>query len=197
MTARDRVPFLLRLAARLLPEDARAEVLGDLLEHWLQDVGRRPRAARGLWLMRQPVAALGARLRFGHDGEGLISSASRGDLGISRLDLKLGLRMLVKHPWLTLVVVFALGIGIPASLAPHHLIDAVLDEPPPFDEGDQVVGVVGRNQESGRQEPLRLGDYESLQRASRRSAGPARSRASSGSRCGRGRPCCPSRPRSS
>ena len=51
--------------------------------------------------------------------------------------------MLVKHPWLTLVVVFALGIGIPASLAPHHLIDAILDESPPFDQGDQVVGVVG------------------------------------------------------
>ncbi len=70
--------------------------------------------------------------------------------------------MLVKHPWLTLVVVFALGIGIPASLAPHHLIDAILDESPPFDQGDQVVGVVGLNRESGTQEPLRLGDYESL-----------------------------------
>ena len=162
MTARDRAPFLLRLAVRVLPEEVRAEVLGDLLEHWSQDVGRRPRAARGLWLMRQPVAALGARLRFGHEGEGLISPASGGDLGVSRLDLKLGIRMLVKHPWLTLVVVFALGIGIPASLAPHHLIDAVLDESPPFDQGEQVVGVVGRNQESGRQEPLRLGDYESL-----------------------------------
>ena len=141
MTARDRAPFLLRLAVRLLPEEVRAEVLGDLLEHWSQDVGRRSRAARGRWLMRQPVAALRARLRFGHDGEGLISPASWGDLGISRLDLKLGIRMLVKHPWLTLVVVFALGIGIPASLAPHHLIDAVLDESPPFDRGDQVVGV--------------------------------------------------------
>ena len=136
-------------------------MLGDLLEHWSQDVGRRPRAARSLWLIRQPVAALGARLRFGHDGEGLISPASC-DLGISRLDMKLGIRMLVKHPWLTLVVVFALGIGIPASLTPHHLIDALLDESPPFDQGDQVVGVVGLDQESGTQEPLRLGDYESL-----------------------------------
>ena len=162
MTARDRAPFLLRLAVRLLPEEVRAEVLGDLLEHWSHDVGRRPRAARGLWLMRQPVAALGARLRFGHEGEGLVSLASWGDVGISRLDLKLGMRMLVKHPWLTLVVVFALGIGIPASLAPHHFIDALLDESPPFDRGDEVVGVVGLDQESGRQEPLRLGDYESL-----------------------------------
>ena len=139
MTARDRAPFLLRLAVRLLPEEVRAEVLGDLLEHWSHDVGRRPRAARGLWLMRQPVAALGARLRFGREGEGLISLPSWGDIGISRLDLKLGIRMLVKHPWLTLVVVFALGIGIPASLTPHHLLDAILDESPPF----EVVGVVG------------------------------------------------------
>ena len=162
MTARGRAPFLLRLAVRLLPEEVRAEVLGDLLEHWSRDVGRHPRAARGLWLLRQPIAALRARLRFGRDGEGLSSLASWGDLGVSRLDVKLGIRMLVKHPWLTLVVVFALGIGIPASLAPHHLIDAVLDESPPFDRGDQVVGVVGLNQESGAREPLRLGDYESL-----------------------------------
>ena len=162
MTARERVPFLLRLAVRFLPEEVRAEVLGDLLEHWSQDVGRRPRAARSLWLMRQPVAALRARLRFGHDEESPISLASYGDLGSSWLDLKLGIRMLVKHPWLTLVVVFALGIGIPASLAPHHLIDAILDEPPPFDQGDQVVGVVGLNRESGTREPLRLGDYELL-----------------------------------
>ncbi len=162
MTACDRAPFLLRLAVRLLPEEVRAEVLGDLIEHWSEDVGRRPRAARSLWLLRQPVAALHARLRYGHDGEGLLSPASWGGLGVSRLDLKLGIRMLVKHPWLTLVVVFALGIGIPASLTPHHLIDAVLDESPPFDRGDQVVGVVGRNQESGAQELLRLGDYESL-----------------------------------
>ncbi|MCY4029211.1 MAG: ABC transporter permease [Acidobacteria bacterium] len=162
MTARDRAPFLLRLAVRLLPDEVRAEVLGDLLEHWSREIGRRPRAARSLWLMRQPVAALLARLRFRHDGEGLILPASWVALGVSGLDLKLGIRMLVKHPWLTLVVVFALGVGIPASLTPHHLIDAVLDESPPFDRGDQVVGVVGRNQESGAQELLRLGDYESL-----------------------------------
>ena len=99
---------------------------------------------------------------WAQEEEGLVSPASWSEVGISRLDLKLGLRMLVKHPWLTLVVVFALGIGIPASLAPHHLIDAVLDESPPFDQGEQAAGVVGRNQESGRQEPLRLGDYESL-----------------------------------
>ena len=58
MTARDRAPFLLRLAVRVLPEEVRAEVLGDLLEHWSQDVGPRPRAARSLWLIRQPAAAL-------------------------------------------------------------------------------------------------------------------------------------------
>ena len=34
MTARHRAPFLLRLAVRLLPEEVRAEVLGDLIEHW-------------------------------------------------------------------------------------------------------------------------------------------------------------------
>lgn len=41
--------------------------------------------------------------------------------------------MLVKHPVVTLVVVFALGVGIPVSLAPHHLMNAILDTPLPKD----------------------------------------------------------------
>jgi len=64
-------------------------------------------------------------------------------VGASWLDVKLGLRMLLRHPGLTLVAVFALSIGIPASLIPIHIIDAMGAELP-FDEGDRIVGVRNR-----------------------------------------------------
>ena len=59
-------------------------------------------------------------------------------MGVSWLDVKLGLRMLVKHPGLTLVAVFALAIGIPFGLFTTHLAKA-LEAPLPVDEGDRVL----------------------------------------------------------
>lgn len=68
--------------------------------------------------------------------------------------------MMLKYPGVSLVIVFALAIGIPVSLMPNHLLDAATGESPPFDEGEQVVGIIGFGQ--GGRTDLRLGDYELL-----------------------------------
>jgi predicted permease len=60
--------------------------------------------------------------------------------GASWLDVKLGLRMLVKHPAVTLVAVFALAVGIPVGLLPLHIVDA-FNRPLPVEDGDDVVMV--------------------------------------------------------
>ena len=78
----------------------------------------------------------------------------------SWLDVKLGMRMMRKYPGVSLVIVFALAIGIPLSLMPNHLAGAATGESPPFDEGERVVGVIGFGQE-GRTD-LRVADYERL-----------------------------------
>src|SRR5688572_5779181 len=80
--------------------------------------------------MTKPTSAV-------HGGSKL--GGSRG-FGISWLDVKLGLRMLVRQPALTAVAVFALAIGIPASLLPDHVYNA-LKAPLPFDPQERVVGV--------------------------------------------------------
>ncbi len=79
-------------------------------------------------------------------------------LGTSWLDVKLGLRMLLKQPGLTLVTIFALSIGIPASLIPYHVVDA-LQAPLPFDDGDRVLGIRNRNVAEGRTQVRSLHDF--------------------------------------
>ncbi len=60
--------------------------------------------------------------------------------GASLLDIKLGVRMLRKQPMLTGVAVLALGLGIPASLTPIHVLNSIM-APFPFDEGERIVGI--------------------------------------------------------
>lgn len=60
--------------------------------------------------------------------------------GVSWLDVKLALRMLFKHPALTLVAVFALTIGIPVGLLPLHILDS-FNKPLPVEDGDDIVMV--------------------------------------------------------
>ncbi|MEQ9400124.1 MAG: ABC transporter permease [Longimicrobiales bacterium] len=62
---------------------------------------------------------------------------SRGGLAVSWLDVKLGLRMLRKHPGLTLVSTFALAVGIPVGLAPGHFVDGLM-APLPVPEGERI-----------------------------------------------------------
>ena len=78
--------------------------------------------------------------------------------GTSWLDVKLGLRMLLKQPGLTLVAVFALSIGIPASMIPIHLIDSLTVDLP-FDEGHRIVGIRNRNVMENRTAIRALHDY--------------------------------------
>jgi len=73
------------------------------------------------------------------------------------LDVKLGLRMLVKHPGLTCVAAFALAIGIPVGLAPMHLVSAV-EAHLPVDEGARIRALRYWNAGTSRVEPTTLPD---------------------------------------
>ncbi|HZD06443.1 MAG TPA: permease prefix domain 1-containing protein, partial [Longimicrobiales bacterium] len=101
-------------------------------------------------LVRQGVARAEARrrahLEFGHvETHRERARAARGlqlfdRVRFSWLDVKLGLRMLVKHPGLTVVAGVALAVGIPVGMAPTHLADA-LEAPLPEDPGDRIRGM--------------------------------------------------------
>src|SRR6185436_12842699 len=71
--------------------------------------------------------------------------ASRGfrmldQIRFSWLDVKLAVRMLGKHPLLSLAAVFALAVGIPVGIAPTHLAKAI-EAPLPGDEENRLRAI--------------------------------------------------------
>lgn len=87
-----------------------------------------------------------ARREFGHQGthraqaREAMGLASFAQLRFSWIDVKIGLRMLRKHPMLNLAAVFALAVGIPVGLAPSHLARA-LEAPLPGDADGRVRAI--------------------------------------------------------
>jgi putative ABC transport system permease protein len=57
------------------------------------------------------------------------------------LDARLGVRMLVKHRWLTLVGGVAMTVAIATGATAFEVINALLDPALPFPQGDRVVAV--------------------------------------------------------
>jgi predicted permease len=66
--------------------------------------------------------------------------AGRKGAGASWLDVKYGIRMLWKHPGLTVAAVFALAVGIPVSVLPTLIVDAI-EAPLPEDHNDRIRAI--------------------------------------------------------
>jgi putative ABC transport system permease protein len=87
-----------------------------------------------------------ARREFGHEGthraeaREAMGLAPLAQIRFSWLDVKIGLRMLRKHPVLNLAAVFALAVGIPVGLAPAHVARA-LNAPLPGDTEHRVRAI--------------------------------------------------------
>lgn len=132
-----------RAFVRALAHRGRAErEMREEFEHHL--------AARTDDLVREGLAPDEARRQaqreFGHAGtyrteaREAMGLASFAQVRFSWLDIKLGLRMLPKHPVLNLAAIFALAVGIPVGLAPSHLARA-LEAPLPGDADDRIRAI--------------------------------------------------------
>lgn len=80
-------------------------------------------------------------------------------LGPSSLDFKLGVRMLIKYPGLTLTGGFAMCLALTIVVAYAWLDDNVLEPSLPFEDGDRVVVLQNWDISSGRQELRLLHDF--------------------------------------
>ena len=120
----------------------RADVEDEMCEEFRHHIALRTEdlVASGL---SPEEASRRAHREFGHvESHREAARASRGlhlvdQVRFSWVDVKLGLRMLKKHPGLTLVASFALAVGIPVGMAPVHLASA-LNAPLPEDHADRV-----------------------------------------------------------
>lgn len=104
--------LLRRLAALLLRGSEAPFILADIDDAFEGDIAQGIPPWRAEW--RYAVNMLGSVFSVGHTGFRVPRVAP------SWLDVKVGLRMLVKQPGLTTVAVFALAVGIPVGLAPGH-----------------------------------------------------------------------------
>ena len=88
-----------------------------------------------------------AHVEFGHvDSHKEYARASRGlhffdQIRFSWLDVKLGLRVLVRYPALTAVGGLAMGFAIFIGAATFEFIDQMVDPELPLPDGDRIVGI--------------------------------------------------------
>jgi putative ABC transport system permease protein len=147
-------PLLRRLLERALPADVREGVVGDLDELYHVRRTRSGAARARLWYVGQVLAISS---RFAVEGFADALPIRGGSIG---LDLKLGLRMLVKYPVLTLIgglaITVATAIGVGASEFVRDLVAPEL----PIEDGDRIVRLYYDDSEAGGSAPASLYDLE-------------------------------------
>ncbi len=80
-------------------------------------------------------------------------------IGISWLDVRLGLRMLVKYPALTLVGGMGMAVAIAIGAGFFALIDGYVLPTLPLDQGERVIGIQNWDAETNEPEPRSLHDF--------------------------------------
>jgi predicted permease len=83
-------------------------------------------------------------------------------------DVKYGLRMLAKNPVFTVVAVITLALGIGANTAIYTVVQAVLLDPLPFRNPDELVALYSENESEGQLEgmtsPMDFDDWRNQNR---------------------------------
>jgi predicted permease len=138
------------LLARLAEPGQRDEVLGDLDEAHGRRIARWGRIVAAVLTSVEALdMALALRWqrgrllqRFrGNVPPDLRAARRRRMLPVSWLDFKLGLRMLVRYPGLTLVGGLSMAFGIAAGAGGYGIRTQMIDPVLPLDEGDRIVGI--------------------------------------------------------
>lgn len=123
---------LLALCVKLLPVDARDEVLRELLEQQAAVRQARGRGAALWWLCRQPFVML----QWRQSGDEASWYAGLAD------DAIVTQRALRRRPALGLTVVVTIAVCVAAVGAVASIVDAVILRPLPFPDEDRLVWLV-------------------------------------------------------
>ena len=141
---------------RVLPADMREDVTGDLEEMFRSKrstLGSLRACAWYYWMaILFPIHLLAERLR---QRRGTFKMTP----GISWIDFKLALRMLLRNPGLTLVGVLAMAAGITVSAGAFSIGHSLLDPSLPFEDGDRIVALEIADIRTQDREPRILHDF--------------------------------------
>ena len=138
------------LLARLAEPHRVDEVVGDLEEAHRRNLTRRGRLGATIRTGFEAIDMAVALLRLRRRSRSASSPTPQGPRGtplprripiISWLDLKLGARMLVKHPGLSLVSTLGMAVAVGIGTFAFGVIRGMTSSPLPLDEGDRVVTI--------------------------------------------------------
>ena len=144
--------MILRAVALLVPRAERArwrEEWSAELQHLAARRGAAAsvRAARGLWRDAIAMRRLVATRRDAHTGTGRIV-----DRAFSTMDVKLGVRMLVRYPGLTSVAVLGMAVAITIVAGAFSIFYTLIDPALPLPGGDRIVTIQNLDIERNRPE---------------------------------------------
>lgn len=128
------------LLRRLAPNDRVDEVLGDL-----EEAHRRRVEARS-----SPIATLLTAVEALDIGFALVRQRVAGRSRFSLLDFKLGLRMLIRYPGLTVVGGLAMAFGIWVGALTFEVVREIVAPELPLQEGERIVGIRNVDVRAGR-----------------------------------------------
>ena len=142
------------LSGRRTDHDLQRELAGHLAlaEDELRRKGHAPSEAA-----RLARAAAGGRIQA---LEALRDQRGLPWLSSSWIDIKLGLRLLVRNWGLTLVGGLAMTVAISIAAVVFAAFDIVMWSPLPLDEGDRVVAIQVWDREAGRRRDTTAQDFE-------------------------------------
>jgi hypothetical protein len=124
---------------RCVPEELRESVSADLDEVFAQRVGERGERDAARWYRREALSFAG---RFAGDGLRRVSRRVRGTpRGSLWLDFKLGMRMLVRYPGLTVIGGLAMAFGIWVGAGAFEIVGQITRPSVPLPGGDRIVGI--------------------------------------------------------
>jgi hypothetical protein len=151
----------------LAPPHRKDDGVGDLEEMHSARVEKRGRLVGALLTSLEAVdvgtALLWSRIRGRSTPPRRPGEVSAGDVlqgfGLSWLDFKLGLRMLVKHPGLTVVATLAIAFGVALGAGVSEFYRDMFRPTLPFPDADRIVELQNVDRSSGDPDPRALHDF--------------------------------------
>ena len=145
------------LLRRVVPDESRDDVDGDLHELYVTRRAASGPAAAALWYWLETLSFI-MRFTFDRLARALRRLAG-GDAAPSVLDLKLGARILAKSPGLSIVGGLGIAVAVALGVAGYAVVNSYFHPVVPLHEGDRLVSISKFDAQARLEEERLLHDF--------------------------------------